>query len=261
VFAGRKALVIGGSGGIGAALALRLGMAGASCVIHGGRSQERLDKTLASIRNTGVEAKGFLFPIDKAGSLEEIVGKLLAPCVSPDILVCAWGPFQQGALDEASPDDWQFLIEANLALPGALVSAVLPGMLKQGFGRILLFGGTKTESLRAFSGSALYSAAKTGLNVLVKSTARFGAGRGLTCNLVCPGLTDTEYTDERAKAYNRERSPGHKPLSPDEIAEAALNLMANPSINGAILAVDRGLEFDGFPLQHFSFSEKSGQGL
>jgi NAD(P)-dependent dehydrogenase (short-subunit alcohol dehydrogenase family) len=59
--------------------------------------------------------------------------------------------------------------------------------------------------------------------------------------VICPGLTDTEYTDPEARAYNRDRSPGGRPLDPDRIARAALAVLENPQINGAIIPVDQGL--------------------
>jgi 3-oxoacyl-[acyl-carrier protein] reductase len=59
--------------------------------------------------------------------------------------------------------------------------------------------------------------------------------------VICPGLTDTEYLDEEAKAYNRERSPAGKAMGVDEISQLAIVLLENPGINGAVVPVDQGL--------------------
>jgi NAD(P)-dependent dehydrogenase (short-subunit alcohol dehydrogenase family) len=114
-------------------------------------------------------------------------------------------------------------------------------MMRRKWGRILLFGGTNTDTIRGFTTTAAYSAAKTALGVLAKSAAKSAGSQGVTCNVICPGLTDTEYLDEAGRRYNRERSPGGKALEPEEIASLAVEILANPRINGAIIPIDRGL--------------------
>jgi NAD(P)-dependent dehydrogenase (short-subunit alcohol dehydrogenase family) len=135
------------------------------------------------------------------------------------------------------------MVLCNLLFPGMLVSAFLPGMLERGWGRILLFGGTNTDAIRGFTTTAPYSAAKTALAVLAKSVARSACHRDVACNILCPGLTDTEYLDEAARSYNREKSPGGRALRPEEIAAFALEVLASPCLNGAVIPVDGGLAF------------------
>ena len=237
IFSGKKALVIGGSGGIGRAVALGLAERGADLCIHGGSSPERLENTLQGVRERGARAEGFLLAIDSPVAAEAI----LARCPSPDILVCAWGPFKQGALENLDRDFWQNMVESNLIFPGTLISLCLPGMITGKWGRILLFGGTNTDTIRGFFTSAAYSAAKTGLGVIAKSVAKSSGSQGITCNVLCPGLTDTEYTSEDLKRYNREKSPGHRVLSADEVSSAALAILENPGINGSVITVDQGV--------------------
>ncbi|GHV67998.1 beta-ketoacyl-ACP reductase [Spirochaetia bacterium] len=236
-FDGKNALVIGGTGGIGRAVALLLAEKGARLTLLGGSSKERLEAALTEIRKNGGRAEGFLFRVDTPDAAERILER--SP--NPDILICAWGPFKRGALADMVPADWRDLTLCNLVLPGTLVSLTLPSMMRRGFGRILLFGGTKTDTIRGFTSTAVYSAAKTALGVLAKSAAREGGPSGVTCNVLCPGLTDTEYLDDKARSYNAEQSPGGKPLIPDDIARAALAILENPQINGAIIPVDRGI--------------------
>jgi NAD(P)-dependent dehydrogenase (short-subunit alcohol dehydrogenase family) len=133
------------------------------------------------------------------------------------------------------------MVTNNLIFPGILVSRVLRGMMERNWGRILLFGGTNTDTIRGFTTTAAYSAAKTALGVLAKSVAKSCGSRGVTCNVLCPGLTDTVYVSEAQKRYNFEKSPGGKPLSPEQIAIAALAVLENPCINGAVIASDQGL--------------------
>jgi 3-oxoacyl-[acyl-carrier protein] reductase len=236
-FSGKKALVVGGTGGIGRALALGLAERGAELAIHGGSSREKLDSTLKAIKEIGGKGDGFLFQIDSPAGAEEIM--TLSP--SPDILVCAWGPFKQGVIEKLNREFWQNMIESNLIFPGTLVSLALPGMIERNWGRILLFGGTNTDTIRGFITSAAYSAAKTALGVIAKSVAKSAGAGGITCNVLCPGLTDTEYTTEALRQYNLEKSPGRKPLSAGQIALTAFAILENPCINGAVLPVDQGL--------------------
>jgi 3-oxoacyl-[acyl-carrier protein] reductase len=238
VFAGKQALVIGGSGGLGGALAIKLAEQGARVMIHGGTSQERLDRTLEAIRGAGAEGDGFLYPIEDP---LKAAADILARSLAPDILICAWGPFKRAALGEFTPADWQWQVQSNLIFPGILVSSVLPGMAARKWGRILLFGGSNTDTIRGFLTTAPYSAAKTGLGTLAKSVAKSAGPDGITCNVICPGLTDTEYTNAWVKDYNKERSPRGQALEPGEIASFALNILQNPRINGAIIPVDDGL--------------------
>ena len=238
VFSGKTALVIGGTGGIGREVALGLAERGAELTVHGGSSGERLDNTIAAIGEKGGKAGGFLLKIESPAASEGI----FALCPDPDILICAWGPFKQGALEDLDREFWQKTTENNLIFPGILVSLFLRGMIERNWGRILLFGGTNTAVIRGFSTTAAYSAAKTALGVIAKSVAKSAGPRGVSCNVICPGLTDTEYSPEEQRRYNREKSPGGIPLSPEDIARAALAILENPAVNGAVLPVDRGLE-------------------
>jgi NAD(P)-dependent dehydrogenase (short-subunit alcohol dehydrogenase family) len=246
IFAGKHALVIGGTGGIGREVALGLALRGASLTIHGGHSTEKLEKVLEEARRS-VPAAGFLYPAgnptagaaavnaaDAAAHILENAGK------TPDILVCAWGPFRKFALQEIKATDWYFLVENNLILPGILISNLLCDMINKRWGRILLFGGTNTAEIRGFSTTAAYSAAKTALGVLAKSVAKSAGSAGITCNVVCPGLTDTEYTSKEEQEFNRKKSGG-KVLLPEEIAQVALEILENPALNGAVIPVDAGI--------------------
>ena len=236
-FLGKKALIVGGTGGIGKALALNLAERGAELTVHGGSSQKRLDDTLAAIRGNGGKADGFLLEINSPAAAEELFDN--SP--PPDILVCAWGPFRQGNLEALDREFWQKMADFNLVFPGILVSLALRGMIERNWGRILLFGGTNTDTIRGFTTSTAYSAAKTALGVLAKSVAKSAGKHGVTCNVICPGLTDTEYTPEKLKSYNREKSPGGQAIKAEQIAFAAMAALENECLNGAVISADQGV--------------------
>ena len=235
-FFGKKALVVGGTGGIGRAVSLGLAKMGAELAVHGGSSKENLDNTLKEIRKNGGTAEGFLLAINGP----QAAGEILSFSPKPDILVCAWGPFKQGRLDSLDKEFWKYMTESNLVFPGILVSHVLKGMMERNWGRILLFGGTNTDTIRGFTSTSAYSAAKTALGVIAKSVAKT-AGTEITCNVLCPGLTDTEYTTEELRLYNQEKSPAGRALTVQQLASAALAILKAPCINGAVLPADGGV--------------------
>jgi NAD(P)-dependent dehydrogenase (short-subunit alcohol dehydrogenase family) len=236
----RRALVVGGTGGIGAALAASLAAQGASLIIQGGSSLERLDALVAELRARGAPAEGFLLPLEAP---EDLVAKL--PGLGPiDILAVAFGPFLQKPLDRMSAAEWSRLALLDLALPGAAVSALLPSMAERGYGRVILFGGTRTDAIRAYSTNAAYAAAKTGLAVLVKSVAAEYAASNVGAFLLCPGLVDTEYLGEPLREALRAKSPRGRLIEPGEIADLAASLAAaDPCIaSGAVINLDGGLK-------------------
>lgn len=235
---GKKALVVGGSGGIGGAVSVELAKNGAELLIIGGSSEKRLARTEREIAEQGGAARGMIIKLEDDTAASEI----LSVCRETDILVCAWGPFLRKPLAETSAADWKRIVTMNLILPGTLVSAYLGGMMAKGWGRIILFGGTNTAAIRGFTTTAPYSAAKTALGTLAKSVAKNASASGVTCNVICPGLTNTEYMDEEAKRYNRDNAPGGKVLSPAQIASFAVDILKNPALNGGVFPIDHGVE-------------------
>ncbi len=235
-FENRRALVVGGSGGIGAAVARALGAAGAEVVVHGGTSAERLEATVAAVRAAGGLARGFLLRLESPRQAAELVERAGAP----DILVCAFGPFPRGALAATTAEAWERAALLNLALPGALASACVGPMAERGYGRLLFFGGTSTDSVRGYTSTAAYSAAKAGIGVLVKSIALEYAGTGVSAVALCPGFVDTEYLPDRERAFLRRAAPGGELTDPGEIARIGLALLVGESTNGAIVAADGG---------------------
>lgn len=240
IFNGKKALVIGGSGGIGAAVAAELAKAGADMLIHGGHSESRLTRTLNTVRELGGKARGLLLALE-GKDLEKNIQLLMEQCPNPDILVFAWGSFCRKALHKTSSEDWMLMGLSNLVLPGALVSALLPHMIEQKWGRILLFGGTRTHSIRGFTNSSAYSAAKSGLGVLAASVAQSTAQYNVSCNVLCPGFVETEYMNEEDIRYALKKSQANRLLTPEEIARSAMHVLQGTAINGACIPIDGGL--------------------
>jgi NAD(P)-dependent dehydrogenase (short-subunit alcohol dehydrogenase family) len=181
---------------------------GASIIVHGGSSADRLESLVAELRARGAGVESFLMKLQpETGSVSRLISAL--PGLGRiDILAVAFGPFLRKSLAATSSSDWERLALLDLALPGALASALFPPMARRGWGRILLFGGTRTDGIRAYSTNAAYAAAKTGLAVLAKSLAAEGSGAGVGTVLVCPGLVDTEYLGARSGSNRPPRPLG-----------------------------------------------------
>lgn len=243
---GRRAVVVGGSGGIGGEVSRLLFAAGADLLIHG-RSAEKARRLADSLAREFPDspARAEIAPAELSGVSIEGFVRSIQGSGPRDILVVAFGPFLRKALEATSPEEWTEAAMLDLALPGSLISAFLPGMLASGFGRILLFGGTRTDHIRGFRSNPAYAAAKTGLGSLVKSTAIAGAGRGVSCVLVCPGLVDTEYLSAADRADWAEKAPGKRLIPARGLAERAFSLAIDDSgaYNGAIVSLDGGLDF------------------
>jgi 3-oxoacyl-[acyl-carrier protein] reductase len=200
---------------------------------------------LSELRTRACEAEGFLLELEGGpGSVGRLV-EALPSLGRIDILVVAFGPFMRKSLSEMAVSDWERLSLLDLALPGALSSAVFPAMAERGWGRILLFGGTRTDGIRAYSSNAAYAAAKTGLAVLAKSLAAEGAPKGVGSLLVCPGFVDTEYLSAAEREALRLRAPAGRLLKPGEVAGPALDLIAAEpcAASGAVICIDGGLSF------------------
>jgi NAD(P)-dependent dehydrogenase (short-subunit alcohol dehydrogenase family) len=239
--AGRKAVVIGGTGGIGSAMSLALAEAGAHVFVTGGRSLPRLESLLERIRGIGGSADGELLAIDTPADVSS-AAELAA---NADILVVAYGPFLQKPLAETEADDWGRMALLDLALPGSCVSSALPGMVSRGYGRIVLFGGTGTDLPRAVETNCAYAAAKAGLSTLVKSVAASFGPKNVAALLICPGFTDTEYLSPDEKRELEARMPGGRLINTGEIAGIGVEFVTQERavVNGASLSVDCGKKY------------------
>lgn len=237
IFCGKRALVVGGSGGIGRAVAFDLASRGASLLIHG-KSGLKVDAAVRAIAEKGGQAQGITCPITQPGAfLEE-----LEHFGTFDVIVVAFGPFLRKPLAACGAAEWEEMALLNLALPGALASRYFQAMSDRGFGRFLFFGGTRTDAIRGFTSNAAYAAAKTGLGVLAKSIAIEGAPHNVAAVTVCPGLVHTEYIGPEEEASLVRMAPGGTLSNPADVAATALDLIASdPCLSsGAIVSLDAG---------------------
>ena len=213
----KNAVVIGGTSGIGFELAKILCKNECSVCVTG-----RHDPKTQDLEFIQTDFKSGKSPLD----LNEFP-LLREKLCEADILCVSYGPFVQKPLHLTTAQDWQTLALLDYALAGIAVSTVLPGMMERKFGRIVLFGGTRTESVRSYKTNAAYAGAKTAISVLVKSVSAEYRKYGITCNAVLPGFVNGAKDKSDA-------------ISANSVAQSAFYLIQNEDLNGVLLNVDRG---------------------
>ncbi len=233
---GRSALVIGGSRGLGRAIALSLARSGAT-VLAAGRSPAPLAELAAIARARGLSLRTARADATRAGSLRSLIRR----SGGPDLLVVAAGDYWEGPIARLTTARWEALVNSNVTLALGAIREVLPGMRRRRYGRILLFGVVGAETPRAAPRAHAYRAAKSALLSLGRSVAHEEAPHGITVNVILPGIIQTGIAPRRALVLAR-RVPARRLGSPNEIARAALFLLAEESgyITGAALAVAGG---------------------
>ena len=230
VFEGKKALIIGGTSGLGRECASILLKSGAGIIITG----QSLPGKDGEDSPDDVQPGFIRCDFEKEGIQALERGSLGKAVREADILIVAYGPFVRKKLEATRAADWARLAMFDYALPGLAVSLALPGMIRRGGGSILLFGGTRSESILPRSLTAPYHGAKTGLSVIVRSVAKNYSSKGIRCNAILPGSVST------APPQNAPSGAEGFVVSPRDVAQAAVSLLANPAMNGVLLNVDRG---------------------
>ena len=242
-FDGRVALVTGASRGIGEAIARRLASEGA-VVLAAARSTESLDRVVAEIASAGGKARALALDVSDAVSIEAAVKSALEGNGQIDVLVNNAGITEDNLLLRMSRDAWDRVLSTNLTGAFLLTQAVVKGMIRRRYGRIVNV--TSVVGLMGNAGQANYAAAKAGLVGLTKSIARELGSRNVTCNAVAPGFITTAMTD-RMTAEARESLTGQIPLqrlgTPEDVAATVAFLASEEAayVTGTVVNVSGGL--------------------
>lgn len=233
----------GASRGIGEAIARRLAAEGA-IVLAAARSTSVLDRVVADISKSGGRARVLELDVSLPSSIEAAMKSALEEHGQIDVLVNNAGIAEDNLILRMSRDAWDRVLMTNLTGAFLLIQAVVKGMVRRRYGRIVNV--TSVVGLMGNAGQANYAAAKAGLVGLTRSVARELGSRNITCNAVAPGFVATAMTD-RMTEQSRESLSGQIPLqrlgTPDDVAGAVAFLASEDAayVTGAVLNVSGGL--------------------
>jgi 3-oxoacyl-[acyl-carrier protein] reductase len=232
---GKVALVTGGSRGIGRAIALELGRAGADVVLSYRTGREEAEQVAAEIGGRAVEAD--VSDAASAKALVEEAGEL-------DVLVNNAGVTRDGVLARMSDDDWREVIDTNLSSVFYTCRAAARPMMKRRAGAIVNV--SSIVGIHGNFGQTNYAASKAGIIGFTKSLARELGSRNVRANVVAPGYVRSRLTEvlpEGATKTMLDATPLGRLGDPEDVAGAVRFLCADEArfVTGAVLLVDGGL--------------------
>ena len=236
-------LVTGSSRGIGRAIALRLGRAGYTLVLHCRSRREEADAVRGEIEALGQSARVLQFDIaDRAACAEALTADVTAHAAYYGV-VCNAGLTRDGAFPALTGDDWDSVLRTNLdGFYNVLHPLIMPMIRRRTAGRIVCI--TSVSGIIGNRGQVNYSASKAGVIGAAKALAVELAKRRITVNCVAPGLIDTDMLDPEVPVEEiLGMIPAQRTGTPDEVAAAVEFLLGADAgyITRQVLAVNGGL--------------------
>lgn len=245
----RIAVVVGGTSGIGRAIALALAEAGAA-VIPTGRRLAEVESTVQAIEAKGARSLAISSDVMDRGSLESLRERVLERFGQVDILINAAGITHRVPTLECSEADWSRVLETNLTGTFRSCQVFAPGMVQAGWGRIVNIA--SLSSFVGFQGVAAYGASKAGVVLLTRTLAVELSRSGVCVNAIAPGvfLTDLNRDFLLGSARGDEirmRTPMGRFGDIEEVAGAAVFLSSEAAsfISGEVLTIDGGFLASG----------------
>ena len=238
----RVAIVTGASRGIGRAIARRFGATGAAVVVAA--REQHADATAAQIREAGGRAVAVSVDVTDAARVDAMMRTALDEFGRVDVLVNNAGIARDRLVLRMTAADWDTVVTTNLTAAFSCARAVLRPMLKQRRGRIISIGSVVGQMGNA--GQANYAASKAGLVGFSKALAREVASRGITVNVVAPGMIETDMTvalGESAHSAMLAQIPVGRLGTVDDVAAAVCFLASDEAayITGHVLSVSGGM--------------------
>ena len=243
MFDGKLVLVTGASRGIGKAIALTLGEAGAT-VVGTATTESGADNISKVFADNNISGKGIKLNVtnnEQISSLVKIVNEDFGPI---DILINNAGITRDNILLRMKEDEWEDIIETNLSSIYKMSKSVLRGMIKNRSGRIISI--TSVVGAMGNAGQSNYAASKAGMIGFTKSLAREVGVRNITVNAIAPGFIETDMTDslpDEQKDALVSQIPMGRLGTADEVAKAVLFLAGDGGsyITGQTLHVNGGM--------------------
>lgn len=236
---GKIAVVTGGSRGIGAAVAKKLGSMGADVAILDLGDGEIAAEVCAEIAAMGRKAKGYRCNVADFNETKAVVDAIKADFGGVHILVNNAGITRDKLIPMMKEEDFDSVIGVNLKGAFNMIRHCSMLMVKAKYGRIINI--SSVAGLMGNPGQANYSASKAALIGLTKTTAKEFAKKGVTANAIAPGFIQTSMTENLGDNKLMEEIPVGHMGTVEDIAEAAAYLASAPYVTGEVIRVDGGI--------------------
>ncbi|MGN2253143.1 3-oxoacyl-ACP reductase FabG [Frateuria sp. GZRe12] len=237
----RRALVTGGSGDLGSVICHALVTAGYQVIVHANSALERAEAVAAAIRDSGGQARAIAFDVTDGDATQAALESLLADGPIHAVVSNA-GVHDDAPMAGMSARQWQRVIDVSLNGFFHVVQPLLLPMARVRFGRVVAVGSVSGQV--GNRGQANYAAAKAGLHGAVKSLAREMASRGITANVVAPGVIEGRMIGENFPPERiREMVPAQRAGKPEEVAALVAFLCSDAAgyINGQVIGINGGM--------------------
>jgi NAD(P)-dependent dehydrogenase (short-subunit alcohol dehydrogenase family) len=240
--AGKRALITGGTKGIGAAIAIDLAREGCDVAINGRHDDASATAVRQAIAATGRKCVSIVADVARPEDIDRLVREAEAGLGGLDILVHAAGGPSLGKIDDCSPEQWKETFDVHVHAAYYLCRRALPTLRKAGEAAIVFI--SSVAGIRGVPTHIAYGTVKGAILQFTRCLARDEADHNIRVNCVAPGIIRTRFHDSmtpEAKAHNLAvRIPLHREGTPEDVAEAVRMLITNNFITGETVVVDGG---------------------
>lgn len=241
--AGKRALITGGTRGIGAAVALDLAAGGADIVINGRADDAAAHETMRQVASLGRRCELVIADMADGDQCDRCVDEAVALMGGLDVLVhCAGGP-SPGRIEDVSPEQWEQTFAVHVHAAYRLCRRAAPVMRKNKEGAIVLV--SSAAGIRGCPNILVYGTVKGAILQFTRMLARDLADDNIRVNCVAPGIIRTRFHDPMTaeqQAHNlKNRIPLHREGTADDVAQAVRLLVTNEFMTGETLVIDGGM--------------------
>jgi len=238
----KRALITGGTKGIGAAIAIDLARQGCDVAINGRHDDADAATVISAIESAGRRCAMIVADVARLDEAERAVREAADALGGLDILVHSAGGPSWGTIDQCSPERWIATFDIHVHASYYLSRAALPYLRQAGEGAIIFV--SSVAGIRGIANAISYGTAKGAVAHFTRMLAREIADDNIRVNCVVPGVIRTRFHETmtpEARAHNLAvRIPLHREGTPEDVAEAVRTLITNNFITGELLVVDGG---------------------